>query len=46
MIKNLKAIFKNSILSFFTEDIQESDLYLQQAKNKFIETFIGGEENE
>jgi len=39
-------MIKNFILSFFTEDIEESDNYLQQAKNKFIETFIGGEENE
>ena len=44
MFKNLKVIFKNSLLSLLTENIEESDKYLQQAKNKFIETFIGGED--
>jgi len=39
-------MIKNFILYFFTENIEESDLYFQQAKNKFIETFIGGNENE
>ena len=39
-------MIKNFILFLLTENIEESDLYFQQAKNKFIETFIGGEENE
>jgi len=39
-------MIKNFILFLLTDNIEESDNYLQQAKNKFIDTFIGGEENE
>jgi len=37
-------MIKNFILFLLTENIEESDKYLQQAKNKFIDTFIGGED--
>ena len=39
-------MIKNFILFLLTENIEESELYLQAAKNKFIETFIGGKEND
>jgi len=35
-------MIKNFMLFLLTEDIEESDNYFQLAKNKFIDTFIGG----
>ena len=39
-------MIKNLILSIITDNIKESDQYLELARNKFIETFIGGNDNE
>ena len=39
-------MIKNLILALITDDIKQSDQFLELARNKFIETFIGGNENE